>query len=181
MSRVLLRHGWCSAGSVPLQGYHERYRCAPAASVTPRNASLCVCVTLPVAWLCVCRACRACDNRAQVWDKYAEAANLLLVKPESVAESKAEATPAVESKAGEGKEASDDAAGAGDGAAALPAHRRLICSTIAENAVFMEEILGVKPVAFKPSIPNLVYQYNFYCNYTPTALGEKNPEIPDDD
>ena len=120
----------------------------------------------------------------QVWEKYAEAANLLLVKPESVAESKAEVadepTPAVESKAGEGKE---DAAGAGDGAAAtaLPPHRRLICSTIAENAEFMEAMLGVKPVAFKPSIPNLVYQYNFYTNYPPTALGEKNPEIPEDD
>lgn len=43
----------------------------------------------------------------------------------------------------------------------------------------MKELLGVTPQAFQPSIPNLVYQYNFYTNYTPTALGKKNPEIPE--
>ena len=46
----------------------------------------------------------------------------------------------------------------------------------------MEEILGVKPAAFRPSIPNLVYQYNVYTNYATTGpLSHKNPEIPDDD
>lgn len=33
---------------------------------------------------------------------------------------------------------------------------------------------------FKPSIPHLVYQYDFYANYETTALAAKNPEIPDD-
>jgi hypothetical protein len=35
---------------------------------------------------------------------------------------------------------------------------RLLCTTIAENAPMMAEILGVAPTAFRPSIPHLVYQ-----------------------
>ena len=56
---------------------------------------------------------------------------------------------------------------------------KLLCSTIDENKEFMEELLGVKPAVFRPSIPNLVYQYNFYTNYEQDAQNEKNPEIPD--
>ena len=41
----------------------------------------------------------------------------------------------------------------------------------------MEEILGVVPAKFRPSIPHLVYQYNVYINYDSVALGELNPEI----
>jgi hypothetical protein len=36
-----------------------------------------------------------------------------------------------------------------------------ICSTIAENADMMKELLGVVPVPFQPSIPHLIYQV---CN-----------------
>ena len=43
---------------------------------------------------------------------------------------------------------------------------KLLCSTIDENQVFMKELLNVDPIAFRPSIPNLVYQYSFYTNYT---------------
>lgn len=43
----------------------------------------------------------------------------------------------------------------------------------------MEELVGVKPQKFKPSIPNLVYQYNLYCNYPSTGLDVLNPEIPE--
>ena len=55
----------------------------------------------------------------------------------------------------------------------------LLCSTITENIGFMKELLDVKPCVFRPSIPNLVYQYNFYTNYEDPAQLEKNPEIPD--
>ena len=46
---------------------------------------------------------------------------------------------------------------------------KLLCSTIDENAPFMKELLDVNPIAFRPSIPNLVYQYSFYTNYTDEA------------
>ena len=45
----------------------------------------------------------------------------------------------------------------------------LLCSTIEENKEFMKELLNVDPPVFRPSIPNLVYQYNFYTNYTDEA------------
>ncbi|KAH7816530.1 putative ubiquitin-conjugating enzyme H5b [Monocercomonoides exilis] len=55
-----------------------------------------------------------------------------------------------------------------------------ICSSIAENASMLSELLQVKSVPFKPSIPHLIYQYNFYMNKQPTAMAEKNPEIPEE-
>lgn len=54
----------------------------------------------------------------------------------------------------------------------------VLCSTISENAPFMQELLGAKPCEFKPSIPNLVYQYSLYVNYDSKRLGAANPEIP---
>ena len=45
----------------------------------------------------------------------------------------------------------------------------LLCSTITENKDLMKEILNVDPIVFRPSIPNLVYQYNFYTNYEDEA------------
>ena len=42
---------------------------------------------------------------------------------------------------------------------------KLICTTIDENKDFMKELLDVEPIAFRPSIPNLVYQYSMYMNY----------------
>ncbi len=45
----------------------------------------------------------------------------------------------------------------------------LLCSTITENKDLMKEILSVDPIVFRPSIPNLVYQYNFYTNYEDEA------------
>ena len=49
-----------------------------------------------------------------------------------------------------------------------------------QNAPFMEELLGCKPQSFKPSIPNLVYQYNSYANFDGCAfLSQVNPEIPE--
>lgn len=56
----------------------------------------------------------------------------------------------------------------------------VLCSTISENAAFMKELLGASPCAFKPSIPNLVYQYSLYVNYDSKRLGAANPEVPSD-
>ena len=56
----------------------------------------------------------------------------------------------------------------------------VLCSTISENASFMKELLGATPCEFKPSIPNLVYQYSLYVNYDSDRLGAANPEIPVD-
>ena len=53
----------------------------------------------------------------------------------------------------------------------------IFCSTIDENKDFMKELLDVDPIAFRPSIPNLVYQYSFYVNFKHPDQDEKNPEI----
>ena len=34
-------------------------------------------------------------------------------------------------------------------------------------------------IAFLPSIPHLVYQYNLYTNYNSDVYSKKNPEIPE--
>lgn len=54
---------------------------------------------------------------------------------------------------------------------------KLLCSTVRENQKMMAEILDVKPQTFRPSIPNLVYQYDLYTNYSSPALSQCNPEI----
>ena len=54
---------------------------------------------------------------------------------------------------------------------------KYLCSTIPENSECMMRLFGAKPQKFQPSIPNLIYQYNFFCNYDSTALCELNPEI----
>ena len=51
-------------------------------------------------------------------------------------------------------------------------------STIDENEEFMNELLGCSRRAFRPSIPNLVYQYSLYSNYDSEGLNSANPEIP---
>lgn len=42
----------------------------------------------------------------------------------------------------------------------------------------MAELLDVRPRAFQPSIPHLVYQYNLYTNYESEALAQVNAEVP---
>lgn len=56
---------------------------------------------------------------------------------------------------------------------------KVLASTIQENAPLMLELLGATPQRFLPSIPNLVYQYNFFCNFPTTELDVANPEIPE--
>lgn len=55
---------------------------------------------------------------------------------------------------------------------------KYVLSTVIENEKLLFELFQVKPTVFQPSIPNLVYQYNFFTNYEPTVLNQLNPEIP---
>jgi len=57
---------------------------------------------------------------------------------------------------------------------------KILLSTIAENKDFLLEILDCRPVSFRPSIPNLPYQYNFFTNYESEGLSSLNPEVPED-
>jgi len=54
---------------------------------------------------------------------------------------------------------------------------RLLLSTIPENADMMRDVLGVSLVRFRPSIPNLIYQYSFFTNYYSDRLDSFNAEI----
>mmetsp|Transcript_303 Transcript_303/g.333 ORF Transcript_303/g.333 Transcript_303/m.333 type:complete len:184 (-) Transcript_303:147-698(-) len=56
---------------------------------------------------------------------------------------------------------------------------KVFLSTVAENDKLLFEIFQAKPCAFQPSIPQLIYQYNFFTNFEPKVLSQKNPEIPD--
>mmetsp|Transcript_27237 Transcript_27237/g.40083 ORF Transcript_27237/g.40083 Transcript_27237/m.40083 type:complete len:95 (-) Transcript_27237:224-508(-) len=53
----------------------------------------------------------------------------------------------------------------------------VIGTTVMENAPFMKRLLGVEPVKFRPSIPNLVYQYSVFTNFDSKFLNDTNPEI----
>lgn len=52
----------------------------------------------------------------------------------------------------------------------------LTCS-LYENSEMLNSLLGLKIRNFQPSIPHLVYQYNFYSNYEDCDLNEKNNEL----
>ena len=54
-----------------------------------------------------------------------------------------------------------------------------LLSTIDENEEMIKEIMGADKKNFRPSIPNLVYQYSFYTTYDHPELDEKNSEVPD--
>lgn len=56
---------------------------------------------------------------------------------------------------------------------------KMLLSTIPENAAMLADKLGCRPCAFRPSIPNLVYQYDFFTNYDLELLSQRNPEIPE--
>lgn len=55
---------------------------------------------------------------------------------------------------------------------------KVLGTTIIENAPLLEELLTLRPTAFLPSIPNLVYQYNLYTTYPSSVFAIANPEIP---
>ena len=43
--------------------------------------------------------------------------------------------------------------------------RLYLISTIDENESMIKELTGSVPQVFRPSIPNLCYQYSFYASY----------------
>lgn len=57
----------------------------------------------------------------------------------------------------------------------------MLLSTIRENCEFLKEWLDAVPQRFQPSIPHLIYQYDFYTNYESKRLSQPNPEIEQDD
>ena len=58
---------------------------------------------------------------------------------------------------------------------------RLLLSSIPENLELLHSLLGVHIVAFRPSIPTLIYQYSFFTNYPSERLSHPNPEIDPDE
>ena len=55
----------------------------------------------------------------------------------------------------------------------------ILGSTIDENEEMIKELTGASRKQFRPSIPNLVYQYSLYATFDSEGLNSKNPEIPD--
>ena len=58
---------------------------------------------------------------------------------------------------------------------------KVMCTTVAENERLLDSLfVGIQPVRFMPSIPNLPYQYRLFLNYEPRSQGlnEWNDEIP---
>lgn len=91
-----------------------------------------------------------------VWSKYAEAVNLLLI-PNASAGDNSEAAAASDSNANK---------------------RKILVTSIIENAPFFSEHFDATPVKFRPLIPQLVYQYEIFTNFEPTvALHVENPEV----
>jgi hypothetical protein len=107
----------------------------------------------------------------EVWEKYAVSCKALLRSDPS------EAVPAAEGKC-QVVEAGPDLEAPSGLAAAAARGDVVIATTINENSGFMQELLGVKPNAWQPSIPNLVYQYDLYTNYSSQRFDQPNPEIP---
>ena len=54
---------------------------------------------------------------------------------------------------------------------------KILVSSISENDEKLKRLLNLDIKNFKPSIPHLVYQYNFFANYDDEELNKKNPEI----
>jgi len=54
---------------------------------------------------------------------------------------------------------------------------KILTCSIAENSLMLEKLLNLKMKKYQPSIPHLVYQYNFFANYEDEKLDEINSEI----
>jgi len=126
-----------------------------------------------------------------VWALYAQAAKLLLVPEDLQDESKT----VLGSNSGNnvGSEKKEDHKPSEDGFSLFPGHRtqaipvmeppnvvpngKIMISTIPENHKFLFNLMNVRIMAYRPSIPNLIYQYSMYCNYPSDRLTQLNPEI----
>lgn len=94
----------------------------------------------------------------EVWEAYAAAAKFLLINSAD----------------------DEDEPEFRDGDASSPAAQRpkVICTTIVENAALLQRLLNVTPQRFLPSVPNLIYQYSIFTNYSSPKLEVDNPELP---
>jgi hypothetical protein len=54
---------------------------------------------------------------------------------------------------------------------------KILTCSIAENKEILKNLLDLNLKKFQPSIPHLVYQYNFFANYEDELLDQLNPEI----
>jgi hypothetical protein len=55
---------------------------------------------------------------------------------------------------------------------------KVFATTLAENAGLMHELFNASPLAFRPCIPHLVYQYLCFANYESSTLAHRrNPEV----
>jgi len=54
---------------------------------------------------------------------------------------------------------------------------KILVSSISENDKMLKKLLNLTPRKYKPSIPHLVYQYNFFSNYEDDNLDQLNSEI----
>ena len=57
---------------------------------------------------------------------------------------------------------------------------KILTCSIAENAPMLKELLNLNIKNYQPSIPNLVYQYNFFTNFDDEELDRFNEEIPNE-
>ena len=53
----------------------------------------------------------------------------------------------------------------------------IIGTTVLENRQIMSSLFDAQPTIFQPSIPNLVYQYSIFTNFSSKVLSNKNNEI----
>ncbi|GAB5363147.1 hypothetical protein AAMO2058_000858500 [Amorphochlora amoebiformis] len=57
---------------------------------------------------------------------------------------------------------------------------KILMSTVPENAKTLRRLMNLIPQAFRPLCPTLIYQYDFYTNYSTfkeSQLNLKNPEV----
>jgi hypothetical protein len=54
---------------------------------------------------------------------------------------------------------------------------KILASSISENKDMLKELLNLDIKNYQPSIPHLVYQYNFFTNYNDEELDKLNSEI----
>lgn len=57
-----------------------------------------------------------------------------------------------------------------DDPTASNANSFVLATTVAENHNLLRRILGVSKTNFRPSIPNLVYQYDTFINFSSKVL-----------
>ena len=54
---------------------------------------------------------------------------------------------------------------------------KILLSSIDENEEMLKGLLSVQKKKYRPSIPNLVYQYSFFANFDDPQLEIVNEEI----